>query len=239
MPDLSLRSYLPEIMDQPEVSVTETHRALGEIDFINQWLGGYHVLISALARLQWPRRPVTIIDVGSGGGGTLRMLATWARRQNKAVKLIGIDYNPIMTVYATEHSKAYANIRFKTIDVFDPRLMDEQADITTNCLFCHHFDEEQLARMLRSMYHMSSQAVIINDLDRHWFAYYAIKILTQLFSRTGMVKYDAPLSVARALTRSEWQAVLARAGMRQYSLRWMWAWRWQIIIERSKENDGN
>jgi hypothetical protein len=72
--------------------------------------------------------------------------------------------------------------------------------------------------------------IVVNDLHRHWLAYHAIKILTRLFSKSAMVKYDAPLSVLRGFTRGELADILKKAGIVQYTLKWKWAFRWQIII---------
>jgi hypothetical protein len=233
MPDLSIRSLLPEVMDQEDASGDETRLALTDIGFINKWLGGYAVILDALDKIQWPDRTLTIVDLGSGGGDTLRAISNWAKKKNKLVKLIGVDRNPVMTDFAVGLSKSFSNIEFVTMDVFDPRLADVKADIAMNSLFCHHFDNDDLVKLIQAMRNMASQAVIINDIDRHWFAYHSIKMLTSLFAKTDMVKYDAPLSVARSLTKREWQEILQRAGAQNYSLRWMWAWRWQIIIPKN------
>jgi hypothetical protein len=79
---------------------------------------------------------------------------------------------------------------------------------------------------------LASQLVIINDLHRSRIAYYSIKALTLMFSRSYLVKYDAPLSVARSLTRKEWKQILKTANISRYSIRWRWAWRWEIVIEK-------
>ena len=144
--------------------------------------------------------------------------------------MIGIDMNPVMTEYASTHSKNYSNIHFKTLNVFDDALLNEKADITMNSLFCHHFNQQELIALLKRMYQLSTRSVLINDLHRHLIAYYSIKLLTSVFSGTYLVKYDGPLSVARALNRMEWEEVLNGAGIADYKLRWMWAWRWQLII---------
>ena len=236
MPNLSTRSLLPEEMDQENVSIEATHQALSEIETINKWLGGYKVIINALEKLQWPNQTVTIVDLGSGGGDTLMAIAVWAKKNNKSVKLIGIDRNPVMTEYATSRSTAFDNLIYMTLDVFDPTLLDIKADITMNSLFCHHFNNDELVRLVSIMNQISSHTVIINDIDRHWFAYYSIKWITALFSKTYMVKYDAPLSVARSLTKPEWKSILQQAGIKNYFLNWMWAWRWQIIIPKTHQD---
>lgn len=233
MPDLSLRSTLPEKMDDPAAPQKDVRQALNELETINQWLGGYNVILNALEKISADREPITIMDIGCGGGDVLRSIAQWAKRKALNVKLVGIDWNPLMTSYARERSKGFSNISFKTLSVWDDHLLDERADITMNSLFCHHFDDAELVKLMERMYMLSNRAVIINDLHRHWFAYHSIKWITAVFSRTYLVKYDAPLSVARSLRRSEWENILAQAGINEYSINWKWAWRWQIIIPKN------
>jgi hypothetical protein len=114
--------------------------------------------------------------------------------------------------------------------VFDPSLLQEQFDIITATLFLHHFKEEELIQLLKTWKQQARLGIVINDLHRHPFAYYSIKALTSLFSRSAMVKFDAPLSVLRGFTRDEWLFLLKNAGISKYTLRWRWAFRWQIII---------
>ncbi|MEO8151131.1 MAG: methyltransferase domain-containing protein [Bacteroidia bacterium] len=231
MPYLKERSSLPEKMDQPGVVVDEIHKALHELEVINKLLGGYHVIFNALEKLEW-NRPLTIMDLGCGGGDMLRAIARWAEKKNREVNLIGVDRNPVMIEYASEHAKDFPNISFKTLDVFDDELMLINADVTMNSLFCHHFDDEQLTELIKRMNKLATYTVIVNDIHRHWFAYYSIKFITAAFSKTYLVKYDAALSVARSLTRKEWEKILADADIKNYSLRWMWAWRWQLLIKK-------
>lgn len=230
MPNLTIRANDTELMDLPTAGEIETRHALREIDTINHLLGGYNVIFDALDRLQWTDKTLTIVDLGCGGGDMLRAIADWALQRRRHVNLIGIDYNPVMTAYAREESVVFPNIHYRTMNVLDDRLMEEKADVIINSLFCHHFNQEQLVVLVRRMHQLASQAVIINDIHRHWFAYYSIKMLTWMFSRNALVRYDAALSVARSLTRAEWKSVLKEAGIENYSLRWMWAFRWQIII---------
>lgn len=234
MPDLSARILLPEKMDQPDVPANETHQALRELETINRWLGGYNVIFNALDRLEWNGKTVTIMDLGCGGGDLLRAIAHWSEKKKRKVELVGVDWNPVMTSYARERSKTFANIRYETMSVFDEQLLAHKADVVMNSLFCHHFDDPGLVALIRRMNELAGNAVIVNDIHRHWFAFYSIKLITALFSRTYLVKYDAPLSVARSLTREEWQKLLGTAGIDEYSLRWMWAWRWQLIIPKKK-----
>ena len=72
----------------------------------------------------------------------------------------------------------------------------------------------------------------INDLQRHPLAYYSIKWITKLFSRSYLVKNDAPLSVARAFEKKEWEQIFLKAGIKNYSIRWKWAFRYLIVYKK-------
>lgn len=219
-------------MDDPAAPQHEVHKALNELETINKLLGGYNVILDALNKVAVKGQKLSIMDIGCGGGDVLRTIAGWAKKKGVEVELIGVDLNPLMTGYAAERSKDYPNISYRTLSVWDDRLLSERADITMNSLFCHHFDDPELVRLMERMYALSNKAVIINDLHRHWFAYHSIKWITTAFSRTYLVKYDAPLSVARALKRSEWENILHDAGIMYYDISWKWAWRWQILIPK-------
>ncbi len=230
MPNFSQRSTLPEKMDQPNVPEHEIRQALRELEVVNTRLGGYNVVLNALNRVVLPAGTIKIADLGCGGGDVLREIAKWSNKKGIQAELTGIDWNTAMTQYATEHSAHYPNIRYKTLSVFDDALLAGKVHVATCSLFCHHFEKDALVNLLQRMYAMSTVAVIINDLHRHWFAYYSIRYITALFSKTYLVRYDAPLSVARAFTRADWVNILHEAGITAYTLKWRWAWRWELII---------
>lgn len=232
MASLAARSTLPEKMDDPSAPEAEVHKALRELETINRYLGGYNVILDGLEKLVSKNKTLTIMDIGCGGGDVLRTIARWASKKKININLIGVDMNPLMTAFAAEHSKQFSNISYRTLNVWDDALLAEKADITMNSLFCHHFDDAELVRLMERMHALAGKAVIINDLHRHWFAYHSIKWITAAFSDNYLVKYDAPLSVARSLRRAEWESVLSRAGISNYSINWKWAWRWQIIIDK-------
>ena len=235
MPALRTRSTAPEKMDAPGLPEGELRRALREIDRINRWLGGYKLVFDALKSVPAVRekRPVTLMDLGCGNGEILRAVARWAQRSSLDMRLIGVDMNPTMTRLAGNTCVLHSNISFRTADVFDDVLMADKPDIVMSTLFVHHFDRDTLIRLLQRMQALAGTAVIINDPDRNAVAYYGIKLLTRWFSGSYLVRFDAPLSVARSLTRKEWEEVLQAAGITNYRIRWRWAWRWEIIITKS------
>ncbi|SDY43759.1 methyltransferase domain-containing protein [Hymenobacter psychrophilus] len=233
MANLRARSEQEELMDDLTLASDELRQNLDELETVNTWLGGYAPVLDALERLRpyFPAgRPLRVADLGSGGGDTLRQIARWARRRRVPVELVGIDANAFMLDYAAAKAQAYPEISFQQADIFAPDFARQPFDVLTASLFCHHFSDEQLVQMLAQWHRQAGLAVIVNDLHRHPLAYHSIRWLTRLLGGSRLVQHDAPLSVARAFTRPELEALLARAGIINYTLRWRWAFRWQLII---------
>ncbi|NDK56793.1 methyltransferase domain-containing protein [Pontibacter sp. BT213] len=222
-------------MDDLTLSGEELRQNLRELEVINNWLGGHKVVLDALDKLSanYNNQPLTIADIGCGGGDTLTSIANWAQRKNIAVQLTGIDANDFMVNYARKHCQNYSNITIAQHDVFSQEFAHQEYDIIVCSLFCHHFTDAQLIRLFTQLYRQARVAVIINDLHRHWFAYYSIKYITRLLSGSRLVQNDAPLSVWRAFKRHELEVLLEQAGIANYSLRWMWAFRWQLVLHKS------
>ena len=220
MKSLKKRSEELEIMDDLDCHGEVVDQTLRELEVINRLLGGDNVTIDGIGRLAKENRTYTIADLGCGGGD----LAMKIERHNKKLKVVGIDANPHIIHFAKQQ---YPSIEFETLDVFSSEFKKREYDIITATLFVHHFSDEQLVELFRSF--NARVGVVINDIHRHSLSYYSIKILTKLFSKSAMVKFDAPLSVRRAFKKKELIAILDKAGIKSYSLRWKWAFRWQLI----------
>jgi 2-polyprenyl-3-methyl-5-hydroxy-6-metoxy-1,4-benzoquinol methylase len=150
-------------------------------------------------------------------------------RENRRAVLTGFDANPSIIEYAKSHSATFSNISLQSVNVFSEAFQKQKFDIVLSTLFMHHFTDEELILLLSSL-KQQAEYIIINDIHRHPLAYHSIKLLTQLFSRSAMVKYDAPLSVIRSFTKNELRNILHKAGITSFSLTWKWAFRWQLII---------
>lgn len=230
MPSLQKRSYQKELLDRDDIPFDDIKRNMQELDFINRHLGGHDITLDGIAALMQHRTlfnsELSIIEIGCGGGDNLRAVRKWAERIRLKVRLKGIDINPECIAYAREqkHNRGIDFIRSDYKDVS----FDEKPDILFSSLFCHHFTDEELVFMLKWMYKNSRLGFFINDLHRHPLAYYSIKVLTGIFSKSYLVKNDAPLSVQRGFQRREWQRLFEAAGISDFTCKWRWAFRWLI-----------
>ena len=227
------RSNQIEIMDDLQCQGEVVHQTLRELEFINRWLGGNVVTLEAVKKLIKNRdhETLTIADLGCGGGDMLKLLADWGRRNSRSLKLVGIDANPHIIDFARTNCEDYPEISFETVDVFSLDFQQKKYDIAMGTLFYHHFSSAQLVNLFSKLIHQARIGIVINDIHRHWLAFYSIRLLTKLFSKSAMVKFDAPLSVLRAFTKPELVDIMSRADIRQYQIKWKWAFRWQIITQ--------
>lgn len=200
-----------------------------ELDVINHRLGGHRVtrkgLDQFLKNTSPGKRSLSVVEIGCGGGDNLRVLKN-NTPEKWNLELTGIDINPQCIAYA-EANALNEGIRFITSDYRAVRF-SEKPDIIFSSLFCHHFSDHELVFMLRWMNKQASLGFFINDLHRHPLAYYSIKLLTTAFSKSRLVKNDAPLSVLRGFTRNDWKRLLQQAGLQQAQCSWQWAFRWLV-----------
>lgn len=229
MINLKNRSSQKELLDADEIPFAHIKLNMQELDTINKLLGGHAITLKGIQAFLVPKPPnLTVCEIGCGGGDNLRVIQQYCRKNNIPVKLSGIDIKNECISYAVERNtnldaewicSDYKLVNFKS----DP------PDIIFSSLFCHHFSNAELVQMITWMKDNSRFGFFINDLQRHSLAYSSISWITKLFSSSYLVKNDAPLSVARGFIKKEWQQIFASAGLKNYSIRWMWAFRYLIV----------
>jgi 2-polyprenyl-3-methyl-5-hydroxy-6-metoxy-1,4-benzoquinol methylase len=133
---------------------------------------------------------------------------------------------------AIQYSKKNAEVSWIQQDVFDHLESGTKYDVIMSTLFMHHFSGEKIIKLLKLMWQSSSVGIIINDLHRHPAAYHSIRLLTGIFSKSYLVKYDAPMSVSRAFKMQDWNRLFQEAGIPRTDIHWQWAFRYLIVIRK-------
>lgn len=226
----STRSYQKELLDRQDIPFPDIKRNMEELAFINQWLGGHRITLIGLKTLikyHHTSKPLQIAEIGCGGGNNLYTIKKWAKKYNLSINLVGIDINEDCITFARAQPQNNG-IHFICSDYRSAQLPGA-TDIVFSSLFCHHFTNEELITQLQWMHHNSSLGFFINDLHRHPLAYHSIKLLTSIFSKSYLVKNDAPLSVKRGFKKNEWRALFQQAGIHQFTCYWKWAFRWLVV----------
>ena len=189
MIDLKNRSRETELMDRDDIPFTDIAVTLTELNIVNTRLGGHAITCRGVNTLMnGASREMIICEIGCGGGDNL--VAIEKKFPGKNIRYIGIDINPECIRYASQKYPAL-NCEWICSDYAKVSFIENKPDIIFSSLFCHHFSDDQLIAMLDWQYRNSKMGFFVNDLHRHWLAYYLIKYITRFFSRSYLVKNDA------------------------------------------------
>jgi ubiquinone/menaquinone biosynthesis C-methylase UbiE len=217
------RSYEPELMDDFSIQDERIDAALKELKTINRYLGGVSTTKSALKYfVNSVNETLSLVDIGSATSDNL--LA--AKISFPSLKIISIDKS-------FRSLKIFPNSTIKiNSDAFKIPIKDENCDVVHLSLFLHHFNEVEIKMLIDECMRICRKGVIINDLQRSYLALFGIKILTGLFSKSELVKNDAPLSVKRGFKKNELVKLLIEARVNSYIIRWKWAFRWMVVTKK-------
>lgn len=232
MINLSTRSAKKELLDSDNIPFADIKQNMKELNTVNTLLGGHAITLQGIEKIYGKpsKQQITICEIGCGGGDNLSAIAKWCRKKNIDANFIGIDIKKECIEFAKQQYPEL-NVIWLTNDYATVEFPARPAIIFSS-LFCHHFTNDEMVKMLQWMQHNSSKGFFINDLQRHPLAYYSIKWLTRLFSRSYLVKNDAPLSVARSFKRKEWIELFEKAGIGHYSIEWKWAFRYLVVCKK-------
>jgi 2-polyprenyl-3-methyl-5-hydroxy-6-metoxy-1,4-benzoquinol methylase len=235
MINLRRRSYQKELLDADDISFVDIAQNLKELNFINTWLGGHEITLNGIKQLANANKQLTICEIGCGGGDNLFTIHKWCTQKKISADFIGIDMNAECIAFA---QKQYPQLPCQWIcsDYEKVQFKENKPTIIFSSLFCHHFTDEQLVKMTLWLKQNSKEGFFINDLHRHWLAYYLIKWLAKIFSRSYLLKNDAPLSVARGFRKKELQYLFNQSGIKNVIIKWKWAFRWLLIVKNKNQD---
>jgi 2-polyprenyl-3-methyl-5-hydroxy-6-metoxy-1,4-benzoquinol methylase len=218
---MQTRSTQSEWMDTETVTAEDFAACLADLATVNT------VTLARLPTVAFMRRaarraggrPLRVLDVGCGEGDMLHRLHRWSVRAGQKLEMVGLDLNPLGIEAARAATPPGLPIEYRTANIFDPGLGD--FDVIISALFTHHLTRPEIGAFLRVMEEHASLGWFINDLHRHPVAYHGFRALSRLAGWHRFVQHDGPISVARAFSRADWQAMLHEAGLDGVAhLRW-------------------
>jgi SAM-dependent methyltransferase len=229
------RSDEEEIIDDFSMAGEDIIKTFQTIERVNTLLGGNQVLVNGVRRLAnklpgQEGRPVHLYDLGCGSGDGLRAIARWARKKNIPIQLTGIDANEFIVEYAREKAFHYPEIQFVQQDIFDSECSLQKADLVTFNLCLHHFTEEEQTILIQKCLSDGVKGILINDLHRHWLAYYAFWGFSLLTRANKMAREDGLLSIKKGFRKKELSDLGENMGFSEPSVRWRWAFRYEMSL---------
>jgi ubiquinone/menaquinone biosynthesis C-methylase UbiE len=240
MSKFSQRSKELELMDLPIDDERELFLNLRELEVINTLTGGPSLVFKHIQLLFNTLKlskndEIHIADIGYGAGDMLLFLINNKDKLPCKIKLTGVDLMPEAESYALQmHPELEKHVNFVLSDYEEWFQAGNQPDLIVAGLFCHHLSDEQLIQFFSKISKNTKYGAIINDLQRHPIAYYGIKYLTKIFSKSRFTKNDAPLSVLRGFKKKEIESLMQKGNVTQFSIQWKWAFRYLIKIAGTK-----
>ncbi|MGH6789179.1 MAG: methyltransferase domain-containing protein [Pseudolabrys sp.] len=221
--DRARRSAQTEILDG-RVETTELAKILRDLARFNGVMMGHRPVLQWLDRAvkSVPAdQPLTFVDIGCGYGDLLRAVRGWARKRGRPVKLVGIDLSPQVIEIARGATAAADDIQYQAVDIFEFK-PGYPVDFVATSLVTHHLADEMIVRFLRWMEETARRGWVIYDLQRSVVPFYFIALAGVLLRLHPVVVHDGRISVARSLTRAEWERLIVQAGIPRdaVSLRW-------------------
>lgn len=229
MPDFRQRSYEPEMID---FSVPEKllHKNLRELEFLNRYFGGHAVSVKGLKKLMLdPEKTYHIVDLGCGGGDTLKHIALWARKHSYRFRLTGIDLSREAIRYLKASCTDYPEISALQADYRDVIREGMDADIFHCSLFCHHLTDDELKELFRYFRDHAQTGFVVNDLFRSALGYYGSRLLTIIGNGSALSKNDGPVSVLKSFRMDELKQYMNAVSIEHFQLFRVWLYRILII----------
>ena len=228
------RSTKIEIMDDLDMSGETLINSLDQLANINKWLGGNKTTIDSLKTILKNHRKdktISIVDLGCGNGDMLRKVAHFGRKNGYKFDLLGIDANQATIDYAIQLSANFPEITYKKEDVLSKEFANHTYDIAMCTLFLHHFEDPIALDFIQTLLKNAKIGVVINDLHRHWLAYYLFKLLTSVVGNE-MTREDGLTSILKAFKRQDLDRFSKKINFKS-TITWRWAFRYQWIINKT------
>ncbi len=221
--DSARRSAQSEILDG-RIDAAELAKILADLARFNGAMMGHWPVLQWLNRATKNiplEQPLTLLDIGCGYGDLLRAVRRWAQKRGRTMRLIGIDLSPQVIEIARNTTDAAGDIEYHAADIFN-FAPSGPIDFATTSLVTHHLSDDMIVRFLRWMEAHARIGWVIYDLQRSRVPFYFIALAGVLLRLHPVVTYDGRISVARSLTRGEWERTIAQAGIPSHAIDLRW-----------------
>lgn len=188
-----------EILDDRTTPADVRERSLRDVGRSNALLGGRRAVLAALARI-WPSlgASATMLDVGTGLADIPRLARQHARTRGVALRVFGLDEAESLVGVASEILDGGV-----CGDVRHLPLADASVDVVTCSQLLHHFEDAEIAAVLRELDRVASEWVVISDLRRSWLASCGFWLLSWPLGFHDVTRHDGTVSVLRGFTADE------------------------------------
>jgi len=231
-----IRSRRPEeseALDDRDLDHSLAATMLSEIALTNVLFGGHAAVEFGLMQLTRDisvSRPITILDVGAGGGEVAR----------KACTLLGQHRARALALDHHRTSAHMCGARGVTPIVGDMRqlpLRPASVDIAIVNLVLHHLTQPEAVTLVAKLNATARIGVVIADLRRSTVARMGFDLAGRVLRLNEMTRRDGVLSIRRGFSLAELADTIAYAGVSRATVRRRLGWR-LVAYWSTRHEDG-
>ncbi len=193
------RLILPELLDHAPPEIAREN--LADLVRINSRFGGHSTIRQLISNALDAAGESSLLDVGAASGDTARLISGLY----PGARVTNLDQSPV-NLQSASHPKLIA-------DAFHLPFGPRSFDYVLSSLFLHHFEDEQVVRLLADMYRVSRRGILITDLERHILPYIFLPLSRPLFKWGDITVHDGIRSVRAAFTAAELGRLATHAGI--------------------------
>ncbi len=157
---------------------------------------------------------IRVLDVGTGGADLPRNIARHLAHRSLRPIIFALDKQRAVADIAVERSNGSHRIVVIVGDGIALPMPDKCVDVAISSTTLHHLTDADAVRCVREMARVSRLQVIVGDLDRNLLALGGAHVLARTWWRRSRYRFDGPMSVRKAFTRSELLDIGKEAGLR-------------------------
>ena len=185
-----------EHLDDPGIDPALRERSLRDVRRANTVLGGANAVLAELRRIMPSLgASASLLDVGTGLADIpIRARALAARHDVR------------LTTFGVDQAETLARVCGTLLDgsvCADARCLPfdkASIDVVICSQVLHHFEDADIAIVLRELHRVARVAVIVSDLRRSWFAAGGFWLVTWLLGFHAVSRHDGAVSVLRGFT---------------------------------------
>ena len=188
-----------EYLDDPATAPALRERSLRDVRRANTVLGGANAVLAEFRRIMPSLgHHASLLDVGTG----LADIPVRARR-------LAAVQHVHLTTFGVDQAETLAAVCGTLLDgsvCADARHLPfatSSVDVVICSQVLHHFEDADIAIVLRELHRVARTAVIVSDLRRSWFAAGGFWLVAWLLGFHAVTRHDGAVSVLRGFTKRE------------------------------------
>lgn len=227
------RIVVPEWLDELPEQDSRAQRSRRDLRRVNYFMGNVRTVARELHPFVPNDRPARLVELGAGDGTLALRLAELLSGVIERTELILVDRQDLVRREVVgKFCERGWRARPVSADVFDFLPKMKRADCMFANLFLHHFDQEQLMRMLH-LIAGKTDTFVACEPRRSWLGIFGTKLLP-LIGCNAVTRHDATISVRAGFRGAELSALWPHSGSWKIA-EYQAGWFSHVLVARRQE----